>query len=217
MAPTLQRGLFITFEGGEGAGKTTLIDKIARQLLSEGYQVIKTREPGNTRIGEQIRSMLLDHGSGHPLSYYAELCLYLASRAQHIDEVITPALNEHKMILCDRYNDSTIAYQGAARNLGAEDVKKVCDFICHNVQPQLTFYLDIDPALGLSRARKGQPEKAGARGYDRIESESLAFHEKVRNAYLAIHAKEPNRFILLDATQTPQKIFEEAIQIIYRS
>lgn len=209
------RGVFITFEGGEGAGKSTLIEEVARQLASDGYHVVKTREPGATHLGEHIRSLLLEHSSGHPISAYSELCLFLASRAQHIEEVISPALQDRKIILCDRFNDSTIAYQGRARGLGVEQVAQFCEFICHGVQPNLTLYLDIAPAVGLARARRDQPAIAGARGYDRIESEGLAFHQQIREAFLAIHAKDPRRFVLLDAAQTPVVIFAEAMRRIY--
>ncbi|MBU6446804.1 MAG: dTMP kinase, partial [Verrucomicrobia bacterium] len=118
------RGKFITFEGGEGAGKTTLIEEIARQLTQEGRPVLKTREPGGTKLGEQIRTMLLQHTG--PVSPYAEFSLFLASRAQHILEVIGPALESGKIVLCDRFNDSSIAYQGAARGLGMEQVGAFC-------------------------------------------------------------------------------------------
>lgn len=211
----MKRGVFITFEGGEGAGKSTLIDEMARQLASESYQVVKTREPGGTQIGEQIRSMLLDHHTGHPLTAHAELCLYLAARAQHIDEIITPALKAGKIVLCDRFNDSSIAYQGIARGLGADKVKQFCEFACHGVLPDLTLYLDVDPSVGLSRARRDQPQIAGARGYDRIESEGLAFHQKVRDAFRAIHTRDAKRFIMLDASRSPEDIAREAIQIIH--
>lgn len=211
----LHRGVFITFEGGEGAGKSTLIEEVARQLASDGYYVVKTREPGGTHLGEHIRALLLDHSSNHPLCAYSELCLFLASRAQHIEEIILPALEARKIVLCDRFNDSTIAYQGNARGLGAEKVTRFCDFICHGVQPNLTLYLDIDPAIGLARARRDQPPIAGVRGYDRIESEGLAFHQQIREAFLAIHSLEPQRFVLLDAAQTPVVVFAEAMKRIY--
>jgi dTMP kinase len=211
----LHRGLFITFEGGEGAGKTTLIEEVARQLASDGYHVVKTREPGGTYLGEHIRSLLLEHSSAHPLNAYSELCLFLAARAQHIEEVILPELENRKIVLCDRFNDSTIAYQGAARGLGVEKVSQFCDFVCHGVRPDLTMYLDIDPAIGLARARRDLPPIAGARGYDRIESEGLAFHQQIREAFLAIHARDPRRFVLFDATQTPVIIFSDAMKRIY--
>src|SRR5260221_14604324 len=136
------RGLFITFEGGEGAGKTTLIEEIARQLASEGYSVLKTREPGGTKLGEHIRAILLQHTE--PVSPYSELCLFLASRAQHILEVIGPALEAKKIVLCDRFNDSSIAYQGAARGLGMDKGAEFCEFISQVLQPNLTLYLDLE-------------------------------------------------------------------------
>jgi dTMP kinase len=214
MHPVLRHGVFVTFEGGEGAGKSTLMEEVARQLASDGYMIVKTREPGGTHLGEHIRSLLLDHTPDHPVSAYAELCLFLAARAQHIQEIIAPALEARKIVLCDRFNDSTIAYQGIARNLGAEKVAEFCAFICHGVQPHLTIYLDIDPALGLSRARRDQPQIAGARGYDRLESEGIAFHQKVREAFQSIHAKEPRRFVRLDAQEPPPVIYAEAIKLI---
>lgn len=211
----LHRGIFITFEGGEGAGKTTLIEGVSRQLASDGYYVVKTREPGGTYLGEHIRSLLLDHSVDHPLSAYSELCLFLAARAQHIEEIIAPALENRKIVLCDRFNDSTIAYQGVARGLGAEKVSQMCHFICHGVQPHLTIYLDIDPEIGLARARSDQPAIAGARGYDRIESESLAFHQRIRDAYRMIHSQDPKRFVLLNASQSPAILLAESMKLIH--
>ncbi len=215
MFPVLHRGVFVTFEGGEGAGKSTLIEEVARQLASEGYSIVKTREPGGTHLGEHIRSLLLEHSPDHPMSAYAEMCLFLAARAQHIQEIIAPALEARKIVLCDRFNDSTIAYQGIARGLGLEKVTEFCEFISQGVQPQLTLYLDLDPELGLSRARRDQPEIAGARGYDRIESEGLKFHQKIREAFRMIHTKNSRRFILLDASQAPVIIATEAIKRIH--
>jgi dTMP kinase len=148
------KALFITFEGGEGAGKTTLIDSIARQLAASHYYVVKTREPGGTHLGEHVRTLLLHDHTDQPLSSYAELFLFLAARAQQLDEVIRPALEERKIVLCDRFNDSTIAYQGIARGLGLEQVAELCGLVCRETQPHLTFYLDIDPSLGLARAKR---------------------------------------------------------------
>ena len=213
MVQPLRRGIFITFEGGEGAGKSTLIEETARQLASDGYSIVKTREPGGTNLGEHIRLLLLEH-EPNP-SAYAELCLFLASRAQHIQEVIAPALESRKIVLCDRFNDSTIAYQGWARGLGMEKVAQFCEFICQGVQPRLTLYLDIDPAVGLARARKNSPEIAGARGYDRIESEDLVFHQKIREAFRLIHEKNKERFVMLDATQSLSVLCAETVQRIY--
>ena len=201
----MTRGIFITFEGGEGAGKTTLIEEIYKLLLQEGHQVYQTREPGGTALGEEIRSLVLHKTA--PVSPYAELALFLASRAQHLSESIRPALKAGKIVLCDRFNDSTIAYQGMARGLGMEKVEAVCDFFCSGFNPDLTLYLDIDPELGLTRAKK-------SRSADRIESEDIAFHTKIRNGYLAIHKKHPNRFHLLDATESPDGVFRRAVEIL---
>lgn len=198
-------GCFITFEGGEGAGKTTLIEAIAAQLTSQGFTVVKTREPGGSQLGELIRSILLQHSD--PVSVYAELSLFLASRAQHVQEVIAPALRAGKVVLCDRFNDSSVAYQGAARGLGEEKVRAFCEFICQGVKPQLTIYLDIDPTLGLERA-------ARARKKDRMEAETVAFHQKIRQAYLAIQKQESARFRLIDATLSPEKVYKQAMNWI---
>lgn len=211
--PSLRRGVFITFEGGEGAGKTSLIEEVARQLASEGVQVVKTREPGSTHLGEYIRTLLLNP-TGQMISPYAELCLFLASRAQHLQEVIVPSLQKRKVVLCDRYNDSTVAYQGAARGLGMEKVERVCEFVCQGVDPHLTLYLDIDPAQGLSRARGSSPQIAGERGYDRIESEGVEFHGKIRKAFREIHEKDPARFHLIDASQEKAIVLAEAMKRI---
>lgn len=214
MAPiVLPRGVFITFEGGEGAGKSSLIEEVAKHLASEGIQVVKTREPGSTHLGEHIRTLLLNHAE-QDVSPYAELCLFLAARAQHLKEVIVPSLEKRKVILCDRYNDSTIAYQGAARGLGMERVERFCEFVCQGVQPHLTLYLDIDPAVGLARARGTSPQIAGERGYDRIEVEGIEFHSKIRKAFREIHEKDPSRFHLLDASERKEIVYAEAMKVI---
>jgi dTMP kinase len=198
-----KRGLFITFEGGEGAGKTTLINSLVEELKARGKTVLKTREPGGTTLGEEIRNLLL-HQKG-PVSSYAELSLFLASRAQHIAEVIEPALYAGKVVLCDRFNDSSVAYQGAARGLGMDAVSTVCNFFSQNLKPDLTLYLDLDPEVGLGRASL-------AREQDRIEAETLAFHRKIREGYLAIHRKESTRFRLIDARLSPVEVFHKAMQ-----
>jgi dTMP kinase len=207
MKSLLREGLFITFEGGEGAGKSTLIEEMAQKLAADGYEVLKTREPGGTKLGEHVRQLLLQH-SHEKVSVYAELCLFLASRAQHISEVIGPALEARKIVLCDRFNDSSVAYQGAARGLGMEKVAGFCDFISQGLQPHLTLYLDIDPEIGLNRAKKSREQ-------DRIESEALAFHSKIREGYHFILKKNPQRFHLLDAEQPPKQVFSEAMKRIH--
>ena len=203
----LSRGLFITFEGGEGAGKTTLIERMVEKLRSEGMAVVKTREPGGTHLGERVRNLLLEP-CPVAVSPYAELCLFLASRAQHIEEVIRPALEQKKVVLCDRFNDSTIAYQGMARGLGMKEVAHFCDFICQGVQPHLTFYLDIDPSIGLKRA-----ESRGS-AQDRIESEKIAFHQKIRETYHKLYQQQPDRLHLLDAQKPALDVFHQAMSYL---
>ena len=195
--------MLITFEGGEGAGKTTLIQRLHIELKSQGKNVLQTRAPGGTQIGSAIRDMLL-HIQG--LSSRAELLLFLADRAQHVEEVIAPALKEGRIVLCDRFNDSTLAYQGGARGFDEEWIQKLCAFATDTLQPDLTFYLDIDPEVGLRRV---------SRSKDRIESEKLEFHQKIRAAYLRIAKKEPKRFHVLDASKTPEEVFGSACSIIF--
>lgn len=203
-----KNGHFITFEGGDGAGKSTLIETIHRYLETNGESAIKTRAPGGTKIGETIRSLLLTKGDT-PLSERGELFLFLADRAQHVDEVIKPALAKGQIVLCDRYNDSTVAYQGTARGFDPIWTRSLCDFATNNLQPTLTLYLDIDPKLGLSRvANTGAPK-------DRIESEALSFHEKIRESFHAIARNEPKRFRIIDASQTPDAVFQSALKILH--
>lgn len=201
-----KRSLFITFEGGEGAGKTTLIEGIFRHLTAKGFTVLKTREPGGTKMGEQIRALLLENGQGKVFPL-AELSLFLASRAQHIGEVILPALEAGKIVLCDRFNDSSVAYQGIARGLGKEGVLRSCAFISQGLEPKLTFYLDIEPSLGLSRVQR-------TRTQDRIEQEGLSFHAKIRQAYLELAAENPKRIHILDASLPKERVLQEAMAAI---
>jgi dTMP kinase len=202
----LQRGCLITFEGGEGAGKSTLIASVAERLTSEGVPFIRVREPGGTSLGEKIRALLLDASS--VISSYAELCLFLASRAQLIEEVILPALARGDLVLCDRFNDSSIVYQGEARGLGVMEVAHFCNFISQKLEPDLTLYLDIEPSEGLQRVK-------GVRSEDRIEKETLTFHTRIRNAYLKRCHLESSRMHCLDGSQPPDVVFHKAIAIIH--
>jgi dTMP kinase len=198
--------MFITFEGGEGAGKTTLIDRIAKQLESMGRSVHRTRAPGSLRIGEKIRELVL-HSEKGEFTAKTELFLFLADRASHVENEILPALESGKIVLCDRFNDSTVAYQGFARGLGEAKVANLCDYACDGLKPTLTFYLDLDPALGLQRAQKVKES-------DRIESETLAFHQKIRQAYLHIAKKEPGRVHVIDASRDKEAVFEDAWKLV---
>ena len=203
---------FITFEGGEGAGKTTLIDTVERFLKSEGVSTLKTREPGGTPFGNQIRSWLLDHRSNLHVNAKAELLLFLAARAQHIDEVIAPAIAAGTVVLCDRFNDSTIAYQGAGRGLGVEWVESMCKLVCGKTLPDLTFFLDVDPVIGLTRTRNATKENASAGEVDRIEAEKIDFHCRVREAFLKIMDLDPARICYLDANHSRESVATDALK-----
>lgn len=195
-------GLFVSFEGGDGAGKTTLIDRVEAELKKKAVPCLRTREPGGSAIGEELRRLLLH--SGHLLSSYTELALFLAARAQHIHERIRPALEAGKVVLCDRFNDSTVAYQGFGRQIGAEKVQTLCEQFCDGVIPQLTFYLDVDPMMGLERAKR---QSQGA--LDRIEVEKLDYHRLVRRGFLQIAKQEPKRVRVIDASRSADEVFQE--------
>ena len=203
-----QLGRLITFEGGDGAGKSTLINALYHDLEKMGRPVMMTRAPGGTKIGETIRSLLLTTGNS-PLEGRAELFLFLADRAQHVAEIIKPALSQGVIVLCDRYNDSTVAYQGVARGFDPVWSRSLCDFATGNLQPDLTLYLDIDPAIALLRVQSLGHAK------DRIESEGLGFHQKIREAFHRIEKEEPSRFYRLDATCSPAQVFKHAIEILH--
>ncbi|MBP7073901.1 MAG: dTMP kinase [Rhabdochlamydiaceae bacterium] len=196
--------MFISFEGGEGAGKSTLIHKVYEYLLAEKKPVLLTRAPGGTMTGELIRHLLLHHNE-QDVSSRTELFLFLADRAQHVQEVILPALAQKKIILCDRFNDSTVAYQGGARGFDPDWVRTLCHFATQNLEPTITLYLDIDPHEGLQRVKRSK---------DRIEQEDITFHQKIRTAYLSIAKKEPKRFHVLDGSKQPQDVFEDALRLL---
>lgn len=200
------RPCFITFEGGEGSGKTTLIKKICEVLVKEGLDILSTRAPGATPLGEKLRHLLLKN-TAIQVAPRAELLLFLADRAQHVDEVIIPAIAAGKVVLCDRYNDSTIAYQAGARGFDRNWVHELTEFASHSLRPNLTLYLDLDPEIGLSR----KSEKSG----DRIQKSEIEFHQKVRNAFLEIAKKDPARFVVIDASLPKEKVLEIALEKVY--
>ncbi len=200
-----KKGLFFTFEGGEGAGKTTLIEGLAKKLATLDFSVVKTREPGGTKLGEHIRNILLDHSATMSICPRAELSLFLASRSQHVEEVIIPALEDGKIVLCDRFTESSLAYQGGARDLGIEKIAPICSYMAHDLIPSSVFYLDIDPKIGLQRRGKLS---------DRIESETLAFHQKIRQAFLYLAKQHPDRIQVFDAGKSCKEIFHEAFDSI---
>jgi dTMP kinase len=214
------RGRFITFEGLDGCGKSTQLEKLAGVFRPQGLSVVVTREPGGTATGEKIRRLLLDTATAG-LSPMAELALMFASRAQHITEVIQPALAEGRVVLCDRFTDSTEAYQGGGRKLGSEPVLALHRILCHGLQPDLTILMDSDVAASVERARrrnKADSAKNGRAKHDenRFEQESRAFFARVRSAYLAIAAREPQRVVLVDARGTAAETHARIVEIVRR-
>ena len=195
--------MFISFEGTEGVGKTTLIRKIYEYLVQQGQEVILTREPGGTPMAEQIRSLLLSVNHDENMSNDTELLLMYAARAQHLQQVIVPALLAGKTVLCDRFTDASFAYQCAGRGLSREKLNVLNqNFVSHI--PNVTFWLDAPIELGMSRARE-----RGA--LDRFEQEKVAFFEKVRAGYQELFEQSPERMKRLDATQSPEQVFEQAV------
>ncbi|BBO89356.1 dTMP kinase [Desulfosarcina ovata] len=197
--------MFITIEGIEGSGKTTQIDAIAGWLAGCGHEVLTTREPGGTAIGGQIRSVLL-HPDNTGMAPVAELLLYVADRAQHLETVVRPALAAGKVVVCDRFFDATLVYQGYARGLDRALIRQLHRLACGNLQPALTLLLDLDPEAGLTRAwQRIHSDDAHARE-SRFEKETLAFHQRVRSGYLDLARREPERFTVIDAVQDPPSV-----------
>jgi dTMP kinase len=206
------KGMFITFEGIEGSGKSTQIVLLANYLKSHGNRVVLTREPGGTPIGDQIRKILLDPAN-KSLDPAAELLLYAASRAQHLSEVILPALAAGSIVLCDRFSDATLAYQGYGRGLDRKMIRELDRIVTAGMRPDLTLLLDIDAAAGLARAR-GRNNSRGLEAEARFENEEIAFHERVRQGYLALAKQEPERIRVVDASPAPDRIEMEIRKII---
>lgn len=206
--------LFITIEGGEGAGKTTLIGKLAAVLEARGYDVIKTREPGGSRLSNQIRQWLLNRDADLPIGYKAELLLFLSARAQHLEEQIKPALLQGKVVICDRFNDSTIVYQGLGRGLGLDYVKQLCDLVSDDIDPDMTLFLDVDPSVGLMRTRNASKDNARPGELDRIEAERLDFHERVRQGFLTLAKRYPERIHVIDANESEDSVFRQAKRVL---
>lgn len=206
------KGIFITFEGVEGSGKTTQIDLLASALEAEGLQVVKTQEPGGTKIGAMIRKILLDP-KNKEIGSMTELMLYGANRAQHIKEVILPAIREGRIVLCDRFSDSTIAYQGYGRALSLEIIEKLDIFATEGLKPSLTILLDINPEKGLFRAKKRMEENNSLKE-GRIELEGLSFHKRVREGFLRLAEEEPDRIKVIGADLPVEDIHKKIIEIV---
>lgn len=209
-------GMFITFEGCEGSGKSTHSEKIYQNLIKKGYPVLLTHEPGGTKISDKIRELLLTKGEGELENIVpnAELMLYLASRSQHIEELILPALKAGKIILCDRFSDATIAYQGYGRGVDMEILLQVNNFVSHNIKPDFTILLDIEPKLGIERSKRIKKPYASEGELDRMESQSIKFHNAVRKGYLEIAKKEPDRVKVFDTSENIDDIFNQIMECI---
>jgi dTMP kinase len=207
-----ERGKFITFEGLDGCGKTTHVEKLAAVLRAQGIEVVSTREPGGTAIGERIRAVLLDSRTAG-LDPYAEMALMFASRAQQIAEVILPALQAGRWVLCDRFTDSTEAYQGGGRQLGSEAVLRLHEALGRGLWPDLTILMDTDVSDSVARARRRN--QAAAQDENRFEKESRAFYTRVRNAYLEIARREPQRVVLVDARPALNVVHPQIVQIVH--
>ncbi len=208
-------GHFITFEGIEGSGKSTQIRLLFEHLKEKGIDVKMTREPGGTVIGERIRGILLDPSSDG-LIPRAELFLYAAARAQHIEEVIQPAIDEGKIVLCDRFSDATVAYQGYGREIPLNVVKVVNTLVAIDLKPKLTFLLDLPVEVGLKRARERNMADA-ASAASRFEEEDLLFHQRVREGYLSLSATDRERFKIIPADQPAEKVARQIQSIVART
>jgi dTMP kinase len=200
-----ERPMFITLEGGEGAGKTTQVVHLAGFLARQGVKSILTREPGGTVLGKQIRAVLLnpDHAG---MAAETELLLYMADRAEHVHTVIRPALAAGTTVLCDRFFDATLVYQGVARGLTAEWIGQLHDLVFTGLKPDLTLLLDLSPEVGLARARRQLEKGVRSRRESRFEGETLIFHQRVREGYLALAHQEPGRFRVIDAGQEEPRV-----------
>jgi len=198
--------MFITLEGPEGSGKSTQIKRLAKRLELMGFPVITTREPGGTPIGDQIRQVLvrMENKELHPRT---EILLFLAARAQLVEQLIKPALQDGKIILCDRYGDSTLAYQGYGHGLDLEKLRQMLDFATDHLKPDLTILLDLDVKLGLMR-KKAEDE------WNRLDAYEVLFHERVREGYLNLAREEPDRWRIVDASQGIDAVQEDLLRII---
>ena len=203
--------MLITFEGIDGSGKTTQIHKAFEFLTRANYSAIKTREPGGTDIGQHIRSFLLNPENEN-MSSLCEFLLYEADRAQHLDTVIRPALAEGTIILCDRFIDSSLAYQGFARGLSIQLIEKIQSIVSQEIRPNITLLFDIDPKLSTSRALNALKNGERKLEESRFESKSIEFYKCVRKGYLELATNERDRFWIIDAADTPHKVFEQVIK-----
>lgn len=204
----MHKGWFITIEGGEGAGKSTLIERLAHILRQEGREVVVTREPGGIPIAEKIREVILDRAHT-AMDARTEALLYAAARRQHLAEKVEPALAQGKVVLCDRFVDSSLAYQGYARGLGMDAVWEINRFAVQDTMPDATIYMDVSPETGLARIAQ-----AADREVNRLDLERKSFHEKVREGYLRLTEMFPERIVRIDAEAKPEEALERVLAIL---
>lgn len=200
--------LFITFEGGEGSGKSTALKKINELLIEKGYQTVLTREPGGTPISEEIRNVILDK-KNTDMDRITEALLYAASRRQHLVQKVWPAIKEGKIVLCDRYLDSSLAYQGGARGIGIEKVLDINMFATDGTFPDMTLLFDIEPKVGLARIAAN-----AGREVNRLDLEKMSFHEGVRKTFLELAQRYPERYVVIDASKSPEEVVQAAMDAI---
>jgi dTMP kinase len=210
----MPQGLFLTFEGIEGCGKTIQATLLVQYLKSRNIPVLHTREPGGTPIGDQIRKILLNP-ENHAMTGLTELLLYSASRAQHVQQIIRPSLEKGLFVVCDRYTDATLAYQGAGRVLDWKTIQTLNQIATSELCPDLTILLDVPVELGLERARNRNLKMDSRNQEGRFEEEDLAFHTRVREGYIQLATREPDRIRIIDGTQEVEAIHEEIIKIVF--
>ena len=203
-------GYFITFEGPEGAGKTTILTKVVSELQKNGYDIVTTREPGGIEIAEQIRSVILDKKNTQ-MDSRTEALLYAAARRQHLVEKVIPAMNEGKIVLCDRFIDSSLAYQGYARGLGIDEVLSINQFAIDGLMPSMTLFFDIEPQKGLTRINNSR-----SREVNRLDLEEMDFHQKVYEGYQFVADRFKDRFRKIDAEKEVDEVFQDVYKEIVR-
>ncbi len=203
-----KKGYFISSEGPEGAGKTTVMQLLGERLVKEGYDVVMTREPGGIKISEKIRSIILDN-EHTMMDSRTEALLYAAARRQHLVEKIQPSLEAGKIVICDRFIDSSLAYQGYARGIGVEEILSINQFAIGQTMPDKTLLFDIEPSLGLKRINAHS-----TREKNRLDVESLHFHQKVREGYLSLVEQYPERIQVIDASKSLEEVLEEAYKMV---
>ena len=208
------KGLFITFEGVEGAGKTTLIQKLVQYFTEKKQDIFLTREPGGSELGKKLRAIILN--AEEKIYPSAELFLFLADRAQHVEDCIKPALQAGKIVLCDRFIDSTIAYQGFGRGMDIKQLSLLNKLATNSLEPDLTLLLDLPPEIGLKRAKTRNIEQNLTIDEGRFEAEALQFHQKIRYGFLSL-AKQEKRFFIINAEQDAEQVFHTVIQYIEKN